>query len=305
MRQKTKPLTLIMTIVSLATLWATTLMAQETIDQPLKAVVSLDKGTFLINEAIWLTIVIQNVSQDKILGASADPMSGRVRIDVVSANGDTLYGGCIIGTAVGTPPTLEPGEKDLYFVDLVGSICNYGVENEDALHYGRLLPEGEYHVQVVVRFSDRETAADALSNKVDFEVAKPEGKEKEAYDLLVKGNKKCYPEKKWDEGRQIIRKMIAEYPNSVYQDAALLLVPSRFNDEETALRFIEDRPNSGLAPSVILWTIPGSGKATERKRFLEEIAQNHPNTKAGMYAQNRLDKWRRGKIWHNEPMPED
>jgi hypothetical protein len=305
MRQKTKHLILTMTIVSLATLWATTLVAQETNDQPLKAVISLDKGTFLVNEAIWLTIVIENVSQDKILEASADPMFGRVRIEVVSANGDTLYGGCIMGDAAGTPPTLEPGEKDLSFVDLVGSVCNYGVENEDALHYGRLLPEGEFHVQVVVRFSDREAATHILSNKVDFEVAKPEGKEKEAYDLLVKGRKKCYPEKKWDEGREIIRKMIAKYPNSVYQDAALLFVTSRFNDEETALKFIEDRPNSGLAPSVILWTTPRRGEAIRRKRFLEEIAQNHPNTKAGIYARDRLDKWRRGKIWRDEPIPED
>lgn len=144
-----------------------------------------------------------------------------------------------------------------------------------------------------------------FSNRVDFKVAKPRGKEKDAYDLLVKGRKKCYPEKKWDEGRDIIRGMIAEYPNSVYQDAALLFVSSRFNNEETALRFVKDHPNSGLAPTVIRWITPGSGNATERKRFFEEIIKNYPDTKAGMYAENRLDKWRRGKIWADEPMPGD
>ncbi|MGB7062901.1 MAG: hypothetical protein WBF13_11190 [Candidatus Zixiibacteriota bacterium] len=281
--------------------WPAKSFTQAIAEQPLKAAISLDKEKFLVNEAIWLTIVIENISKEKTLEASADPLTGKVRIEVITYEGDTLYGGCIIGTAVGTPPSLEPGERDIYFVDLVGSICNYGIKHEDALH-GRFLPEGEYYIQATVRYRYQGKTTPVLTNKLNFKVEKPKGDERKAYYLLVKGRKKCYPEKKWDEGREMIRRMIQEYPNSVYRDAALLFVSSQFNNREVALRFIEDHPNSGLVPTVILWATPGSGKTVERKKFFEDIIKNHPNTKASMYAENRLDKWRRGKIWVDEPI---
>lgn len=302
MRQKNSLTMFIIVVAFLAAFWTTESFSQQTSEQPLKVRISLDKEKFLVNEAIWLTIIIENISKDKILETSADPLTAKVRIEVVSHEGDTLYGGCIIGNAVGTPPTLDPGEKDIYFVDLVGSICNYGIEHEDALHYGRLLPEGEYTVQATVRYRYQGKSTPVLSNKLNFKLQTPKGIEKKAYDLLVKGRKKCYPEQKWKEGRETIWRIIQEYPNSVYRDAAYELVSTFDYHPEEAMEFIDKNPNSGYVASVIFAVTPKTGKPAERKKFFEDIIKKYPNTKAAMYAENKLDKWRRGKIWVDEPI---
>jgi len=290
--------------VIVAVCWTGDLFAQEESEHPLRATISLDKEKFLVNEAIWLTIMLENISNDKTLGACADPVWGLLRIEVVSDEGDTLYGGCIQAT-VGGGPRLAPGEKDIYFVNIVGPICDYGIEHEDAFH-GRLLPEGKYIVQVKVWYHYQGKGATMFTNKVGLKVEKPKGEEKKAYDLLVKGRKKCYPEKKWKEGREIIWKMIKQYPNSVYRDPALELVPTHFAyHPEEGMEFIDKNPNSGLVASVIFAVTPKTGKSAERKKFYEDIIKKHPNTKASMYAENQLNKWRRGKIWVDEPIPKD
>ena len=305
MKQKNKIVMLLITAVLVAVCWIGQAFTQVISDEPLKATISLDKEKYLINEPIWLTIIMENISKDKILEASADPLTGKVRIEVVSHEGDTLYGGCIIGNAVGTPPTLEPGERDIYFVNLIGSLCNYGIKYEDALHYGRLIPEGEYYIQATVRYRYQEKTTPVLTNKLNFKVEKPKGDEKKAYELLVKGRKKCYPEKKWKEGRQMIWRMIEHYPNSVYGDAALELVANFEYHPEEGMEFIGKNPNSGLVASVIFAVTPKTGKSAERKKFFEHIIKKYPKTKAAMYAENKLDKWRRGKIWVDEPIPKD
>ncbi len=293
---------LVIMVVLFILCWTAQAFTQAISNEPLKATLSLDKEKFLVNEPIWLTIIVENISKDKTLEASADPVTGKVRIEVVSREGDTLYGGCIIGTAVGTPPTLEPGERDIYFVNLIGSLCNYGIKHEDA-YYGRLIPEGEYYIQATVRYRYQGKTTPVLTNKLNFKVEKPKGDEKKAYDLLVKGRKKCYPEQKWKEGREMIWRMIEEYPNSVYRDAAYELLVDKFHhDSKLALAFIEKYPNSGLIASVIFAVTRKIDKPTERKKFFEEIIKKYPNTKAGMYAENQLDKWRRGKIWVDEPI---
>jgi len=292
MKQKKHFVILVMVAVLFTAFWSANSFTQTTNEHPLKATISLDKEKFLVNEAIWLTIIIQNISKDKTLEACADPVSGKVRIEVVSQEGDTIYGGCLIGT-FGTPPTLDPGEKDVYFVDLVGPICNYGIEHEDALHYGRLLPEGEYSVQATVLYRYQGKTIPMLTNKLGFKVEKPKGSEKKAYNLLKGKN----AEKLW--------KLIKQYPNSVYRDAALQLVANFDYHPEEGMEFIDNNPNSGYVASVIFAVTPKKGKSAERKKFYEDIIKKYPNTKAAMYAENQLDKWRRGKIWVDEPIPED
>ncbi len=301
MKQKNNLISSIIMALVLAVCWTDASFTQIQSDHPLRATISLDKEKFLVNEAIWLTIFLDNVSSEKTLGASADPIFGLLHIEVVSDEGDTLYGGCIQAT-LGGGPRLDPGEKDIYFVDIVGPICNYGIEHEDAFH-GRLLPEGNYNVQVKVWYHYQGKGKTMLTNKLGFKVEKPRESEKKAYDLLVKGRKKCCLEKEWKEGKEIILKMIRENPNSVYRDAAYELLPTHFSyHPEEGMEFIGKNPNSSLVASVIFAVTPKAGKPAERKKFLEDIIKKYPNTKAAMYAENQLDKWRRGKIWVDEPL---
>ena len=107
---------------------------------------------------------------------------------------------------MGTPPTLEPGERDIYFVDLIGSICNYGIKHEDALHYGRLIPGGEYYIQASVRYRYQGKTTPVFTNKLNFKVEKPKGDEKKAYELYEKrGRKPGHSFNDWLEAERIIK----------------------------------------------------------------------------------------------------
>jgi hypothetical protein len=143
------------------------------------------------------------------------------------------------------------------------------------------------------------------SNKMAFEVRKPSGREREANKLLVEGYKKLFLEIKKDEGREMLRKIISEYSGSVYRDAAYAIASYHFHDRKSALEFISENPNSGFVTLAIFTALPKSGKPLERKEFLQGIINKDPNTKAGIYAENYLDKWRRGKLWVDEPIPGD
>jgi hypothetical protein len=258
----------------------------------LKFGISLDKEKYLVNEPLWVTVNVENTTKDKVFAMSVNPVYGNVYFHIVSSSGDSLEGWCFRGM-IGGSPTLDPGQKDIYFVDLIGPICTYGIELEDALH-GRAIPEGEYTLQAELRiYPDpkwQKERFQVYSNKVNFMVQKPSGEEKKAYNLL----KQKKTEKLWG--------IIKQYPNSVYRDAAYDLVSLNFHHREPTLEFIDKHPNSGFVASAIFAATPGKGKPAERKKFFEDIIKKYPNTKAAMYAENQLDKWRRGKIWVDEPI---
>jgi len=267
-------------------------LAESTDSLGLRLEIVLDKEKYLVNEPLWVTVNVENTTKDKVFAISANPVYGNVHFHIVSSNGDSLEGWCFRGM-IGGYPTLDPGQKDIYFVDLVGPICTYGVEHGEALHQRRV-PEGKYTLQAELRvYPDpkwQKERFQVYSDKVNFMVQKPSGEEKKAYDLL----KEKKAEKLWT--------LIKKYPNSVYRDVAYELVSFGFHHREPTLEFIDKHPNSGFAASAIFAAIPKKGKPAERKDFLKYIVKKYPNTKAAMYAENYLDKWKRGKIWVDEPI---
>ncbi len=270
-------------------------LAESTDSVGLKLGIVLDKEKYLVSEPLWAMVTVENTTKDKVFATSINPMYGNLHFHIVSSSGDSLKGWCFRGM-IGGYPTLDPGQRDVYFVDLVGSICTYGVEHGQALHQRRV-PEGKYTLQAELRlYPDpkwQKERFQVYSDKVNFMVQKPSGEEKKAYDLL----KEKKAEKLW--------KLIEQFPNSVYRDAALELVSTFDYHPEEAMEFIDKYPNSGYVASVIFAVTPKTGKASARKKFFEDIIKKYPNTKASMYVENKLDKWRRGKIWVDEPIPKD
>jgi tetratricopeptide (TPR) repeat protein len=312
MRNKLKSTLLFVGICAFATLPA---RAQVFDVDSLKFTIGLDKEEYLLNEPIWITVKLENISQKEVFAGSLDPVRSFLQFYVVSLNGDTLQGGCIMGNVPGPKyPTLDPGEMDIVFIDLIGPVCTYGVEHEDAL-YWRRIPEGEYTLQAKVNdfyHKNLNERKHIFSNKLTFRVEIPSGKEKRVYDLLVKGEKE-FRKKRLEAATDYFLEILNKYPKSVYVDAiypgldylysmGLKRVYKRENRYSIAQRYLNNYPNSGIVAYCIDALRPGPGKTAERKKFYEDIIKKYPNTKATMYAENQLDKWRRGKIWVNEPI---
>jgi hypothetical protein len=292
MKCKNKWIVRLIAISLFIIIWPPFLFAQSTQNNGLKFRIILDKWNYLLNEPLWVTVIVENTTDDKVFAVSADPFYGNVHFHIVASNGDSLEGWCLRGMTGGYP-TLDPGQKDLYFVDLVGPICTFGVEHEEALHQRRI-PEGKYTLQAELRiYPDpkwQKERFQVYSDKVNFMVQKPSGQEKKAYDLL----RDKEVEKLWT--------IVKQYPNSVYKDAAYDILSLNFHHREPTLEFIDKNPNSGFVASAIFAAIPKNGKPKEREDFLKYIIKTYPNTKAAMYAENYLDKWKRGKIWVDEPI---
>jgi len=295
MKTTTGPFMWLMTLSLLVAVSPPLLFGQSEGSHGLRFSISLDKEEYLVNEPLWVTVKVENTSKDRIFALSANPVYGNVHFHIVSSDGDSLQGWCFQGM-IGGYPTLDPGQTDVYFVDLIGPICAFGVEHEEALHQRRV-PEGRYTVQAELRiYPDpkwQKERFQVYSEELNFMVQQPTGQEKKAYDLLR--NKEA--EKLW--------MLINKHPNSVYRDVAYELVSLSFHHREPTLEFIDKHPNSGFAPYAIFAATPGKGKPAERKKFFEDIVKKYPGTKASMYAENQLDKWRRGKICVDEPFPGD
>jgi hypothetical protein len=267
----------------------------------LKFAISLDKEKYLVNEPIWLTLVLENTGKQQVYVPRIHPLDNKLTIFVVSMDGDTLESSYISGNRIGPEYlTFDKNEKDIYFLNILSAAYSVGTRSEEAF-FSRLIQKGEYTIQAKLGYRHKEGNTQILSNKLSFKVENPTGKEKETYGLLIRG-RRLYRERKRDEGAEMLWRIIKEYPNSAYRDAAYDQLSFQFDHREIALQFIQKYPNTGLVASVIFSATPKKGKPAERKKFFEDIIKSHPNTKAAMYAENQLDKWRRGKIWVDEPV---
>lgn len=279
--------------------------------------ISLDKERYLVNEAITLTMVLKNVSAQKVYAPSLDPSDNQLTIYVVSISGDTLEGSYISGNIPGCKyPTLDSEEKNISFINLLGPIYSIGTITEDAI-FSRLIPVGKYTVQAKLRHRFQGQDKNIFSNKLGFKVENPSKKTLKIGRLLINAWwKKCVKKKDYKGGASDFLEIINEYPKSPYVDGAYYHLAYLFRHEvkngykgETfdslAKRYLKNYPNSSLVVRFMKGLRPGPGKPAERKKFYEDIIKKYPNTKASMYAENRLDKWRRGKIWVDEPIPED
>lgn len=266
--------------------------------------ISLDKQEYLLDEPLWIWIEAENTTKNEVFAVSIDPLYGNIYFHLVSSKGDSVFGACIRGM-FGKSPTLDPGQSDVYSLNLVGPVCTYGIEAENVLH-GRAIPEGRYTLQAELRVYPHpkwhKQGFRIYSNAVSFAVHEPSANENQARQLLLNGYRKLYREQKTDEGIEILWRIVQQYPNSVYRDVAYDHASFHFHDREATLEFLDKNPNSGFVSQAIFAATPKTGRARERKEFLDFIVKTYPNTRAAVYAENRLDKWRRGKIWVDEPI---
>jgi hypothetical protein len=299
-----KILKVTLALVVLLFIFQSTFIRSESLDSnDVAFTLFLDKEEYLINEPIWLSITVENLNEETYYVTSIDPYLGFMHFYVVSSSGDTLEGECIQAVYFGTP-VLDPRQKDMYIINLLGPPCRFGIENENAI-FSKVIPPGEYTVQAKltgsIRLDGKRETFMILSDQLPFKVKPPYGEEKEVYDLLLRGYrklKKSLKESKCPDGMDDFKSVIDEYPHSVYVDVAYDKLDNVFEDISNVKKFIERYPNSGHVWRLLRLKSPK--EKDKREQFYDQVIKSYPDTKASACAEILLDKWKRGKLWPDE-----
>ncbi|MDP3025717.1 MAG: tetratricopeptide repeat protein [candidate division Zixibacteria bacterium] len=279
--------------------------ASQTFDpNALTFTIHLDKNTYLENEAIWVTVSLKNTSKVQVYAGSLEPLCGFLKFYILSSKGDTLPGPLVQGDCwfpEGKYPSLESGEKDM---EIMNILSHYGIYNKDCdCIWGGVITEGKYTIQAKLKdlyHKKKSEKMDIFSNKLSLEVKKSTSKEKEVLDLLVSAKREQIKGNS-SSAIDIYKKVIKEYPQSVYADNAYFFLPTTyFSNNELAYDFLQKYPNSGLAPEVIEdLTIRREGREKAQKS-LEKLISQYPNTKISEYSRVLIEKLKRGKVIASE-----
>lgn len=245
--------------------------------QELKLEISLSKEVYLTGESIWLDATLTNISQDTVrsLCGLCLPCGCQFSVQITSEKGKNLkYTGPRWDFVPGSGFLINSGESYFECLDLTEYFAKLK-SLED--HFFKQLKPGKYRVKS--RYGMKKKSI--YSNEIAFEVKSPRGSEGEAYNLL-KEAWDLFFEKKRDEMRENLRKIIIEYPHTAYAEKAY---------KELFLRaeLIEKCPNSGYTESA-LRALTDTLSLEKKQRFLQKIMTKHPKTRSAKFAEKMLKR---------------
>jgi hypothetical protein len=244
--------------------------------QQLQLELGLSKKTFLLNEPIWLDVTLTNVSTDtvRILGLCLPCRDGSFDIELEDDHGNVVpYTGRVNIMASRNGWAIHSQEEHYECFDLLEFFRSGQVKGLVNRLFLRFLDPGKYEVRAQYR-------GGIYSNKIVFEVVEPTGDEKEAYQLLNKAF--SFLSDNPDLHRQKLQELIDQFPNSMYVEK---VYRELFQPGELLQKF----PNSGYC-EFSLRNLSGDLDPTEKREFLENVIQDHPETRSAKYAQQML-KW--------------
>jgi len=251
----------------------------------------LDKKTYLLREPIYYRIRMKNTSSDTILYSIDDSRDGELK----NSLGHKLkYKG--IREIRGNLYDKFPPSDTFLPVRIRELLWQYG-ELEGLMGGRCYLPVDNYTFQVFCFEKKGEYPIKIGSNIVQFKVVKPEGFEKQAHKLYVKGlefDKKGNVKK----AIEFYYKVIEKYPNSVYGPHILdkLVVMDKEKSFEHIEELLDLYPESYEAQRQI-GTVPvryaNMGVTDEEfiRNELKKIAEKHKGTKIEEAVNKTLKKF--------------
>ncbi|MGI0015634.1 MAG: hypothetical protein ACREBU_19635, partial [Nitrososphaera sp.] len=286
----------------------------------LRLTISLEKQTYLVDEPIYLEMLTSNISNHEIgilpprLGASwghfelvlEDESHKPLEYRGVHA---TMYAPLDWSGSI-----MAPGERWLLLHDLLGM---YGTWGDAAHQIRRYLPPGTYKIQAIYHTNPKaftskdprqENEQTIYSDVLKFHVIEPTGIEREAYETLLTAFATHEAERQKSTHRNILlfKKLINDYPNSVYQPIAysfLHMIYCQLSDSfedrrnlvsEAFARF----PNSGLTYELLKYEryedINNLAKAptVTKAMLVKNLKLASVESRASFYAQCLVDMQR-------------
>lgn len=233
-----------------------------------------DKSEYLLEEPIWIDILLINHEVDTVMVNFPTPKYDHFRFIVVEEGRDTAqYSGMMLefGGHAGMLPDLRlaPGDTAYYTYNL---IHGYASSSRSTRH-NRIPLHGKIEITGV--FWNHYYSA-----TLNILISKPTGVEEEVYMLYREGQSHRMRERMFDRFQEILE----SYSNSVYappvcQDQIAfycLILNDTEKEREYSLRLLSDYPNSGFTPGGIGVYLEGAEGEARAAKFDSLQAADKP-----------------------------
>jgi outer membrane protein assembly factor BamD (BamD/ComL family) len=281
----------------------------------LKVRISLDK-TYLVGENIWLTIWMENTGT-KPETVCYDPYNN---ITIKNSKGEIIVEGTVMCVEYAFPwKILHP--QDVYPKWTFNLLSQHVPFKQDIYIKGELPPDTYtiYSTQYLGLNPRKKTWRKRwISNVVKFRVIEPKGKEKEVYELLIKGMeemakglkmrgeaKKTESPKYYERAKDLFSQIINLYPQSTYIPTVYWelesVVEICLGDYEKGIEIrkelIEKYPDSWeayMAVGSIASYLETRKRIGEIKPLMEELIKKYPGTKVAERAKRVIWNYEEG-----------
>ena len=286
----------------------------------LQFTISLEKDTFLVDEPVYLEMLLTNISDHEvgILAMTTDASWEYMKIDLRNERDepvDNHDGETIMAPQPEWWPgfVMAPGESWLLVKDLLSAFGQWG---DPAHQFSLFLPAGRYSLQVIYhtnpkayvgrnkRAQDKRTL---VSNLLAFQVIVPGGREKSEHDEFL-ATMATYARELKNPERQVsqLTRFIARYSNSVYLPIVYhslyitYTIKLGYTKERQALvsEVLTRFPNSGLTYDIIqshrldeLRALAREPEVTKNK-IARQLNFTDSTTRASFYAKCQVDMQR-------------
>lgn len=233
--------------------------------------IRLDKETYLLDEPIWLDVVVTGDRDDTEVVPGPHPVTGEFRIVVVRNMVDTLPAVGARGEFARRPEvTLDPGDTAFSTINLLDEFGK-----AETIAHLPSLETGSYTVWA--RYPGR-----ARSNALSFKVEAPKGEEAVAHSVYISAILQRNP--KPESAVDLAKSLIADHPRSVYAPAACNLIRQVYaifstdhkRAEDWAVYTLMHYPESGFAIQLQTFLISKYGRQ-EAARIRDSIVEKHPD----------------------------
>jgi hypothetical protein len=275
----------------------------------LKLTLNLEKDVFLIDEPIYIEVVLENISKKEVFVTPFFyPGAGFLEIALTSEGKKLPYKGHIIDIFIydyDPGHILYPNEKKILVKDLLDI---FGTSDES--HYlSYYLPEGEYEIQIIydsnyLYYSNPDSREGKIkldrgrmySNVLKFKVIQPQGEEALVREKLLKVMAEDYKNSYRKNLSSYYYELINNYPNTTYAPLLFKNLSGSLSwpkFKEILLKIVERYKSSYFIEYVIsnLWVsgrIQTKGNIEiEKEQIIEDILKKYPNDKAGSYIKNK------------------
>jgi hypothetical protein len=257
---------------------------------------SIDKNSFLVGESIYASISLKNITDESLTAIDFERIYNMF-FAIYDASGTMVrYRGFWVGYSDHVNNTWNPGEIKYYHEELLndfgdGTLTPSFNSITGVSYY---LPAGTYKLRYFYPiYSINDTIA---SNTLSFTVKEPEGAMKDEWKELT--DLYTMRPKIIDYRDTVQRYFIYKYPTGVYTEQIfynMTLFKKNIyteNDLKDYSWFISKNPNARLIGEVIKESVKAkkflSASDIEIKKYLNDIINNHPGTKANESASKLL-----------------
>ncbi len=264
--------------------------------------IELDKQNYIFHEPIWLDITLTNITTDTLrTDGLVQPNHRQFFIEIIDeAEKLVEYTGGQYSIMASLPGELliDAGEQDYGTFDLLRMFSSYnkGSGYRIPIYWFTFIPEGTYTVRVLFE--------DDISNKLNFNIVKPSGDEKEALELIEKASKIWKDDT--DHTSQIYKEIVERFPNSVFAEMCFYLSRVYSQERKDGLKqgsydrrifkreMIENYPNSGRSKGWLDAITHDMGddviNDAEKWEIINKYLRDYPNTRCYKFAKQMQER---------------